>query len=129
MTYLEIFWQWDFVVGIGDNIVLTKDDELSRQVISKILSKNFGEVWSAHQDSHYISANQSFDKNKIINQLTFYEYSIVHDALTKDLFRYDASEIMSRGIGSDKLWKFFDEYISQGPNSLVKLLNELDKQI
>ena len=61
--------------------------------------------------------------------MTFYEYSIVHDALTKDLFRYDASEIMSRGIGSDKLWKFFDEYISQGPNSLVKLLNELDKQI
>ena len=54
--------------------------------ISKILSKNFGEVWSAHQDSHYISANQSFDKNKIINQLTFYEYSIVHDALKKDLF-------------------------------------------
>ena len=119
----------DFVVGIGDNIVLTKNDELSRQVISKILSKNFGEVWSAHQDSHYISANQSFDKNKIINQLTFYEYSIVHDALKKDLFRYDASEIMSRGVGSDKLWKFFDEYISQGPNSLVRLLNELDKQI
>ena len=36
------------VVGIGDNIVLTKDNELSRKVISKILSKNFGEKFYEH---------------------------------------------------------------------------------
>ena len=117
------------VVGIGDNIVLIKDNELSKEVISKILSKNFGETWSSYQDTEFISANQNFNKLIINNELTKYEYSIVHDALQKDLFRYDASEIMSRGVGSDKLWKFFDEYISQGPNSLVRLLNELDKQI
>ena len=35
------------VVGIGDNIVLIKDNELSKEVISKILSKNFGETWSS----------------------------------------------------------------------------------
>ena len=117
------------VVGIGDSIVLTKDNELSRKVISKILSKNFGEIWSSYQDTEFISANQNFNKQIINNELTKYEYSIVHDALQKDLFRYDASEIMARPIGSNLLWELFKEYIREGPQNLVKLLNELDKQI
>lgn len=117
------------VVGIGDNIVLTKDNELSKKVISKILSKNFGKTWSSYQDTEFISANQNFNKQVINNELTKYEYSIVHDALQKDLFRYDASEIMDRPIGSNLLWELFKEYIREGPQNLVKLLNELDKEI
>jgi len=117
------------VVGIGDNIVLTKDNELSKKVISKILSKNFGETWSSYQDTEFISANQNFNKQIINNELTKYEYSIVHDALQKDLFRYDASEIMARPIGSNLLWELFKEYIKEGPQNLVKLLNELDREI
>ncbi|MEL1236377.1 MAG: extracellular solute-binding protein [Candidatus Neomarinimicrobiota bacterium] len=117
------------VVGIGDNIVLIKDNELSKKVISKILSKNFGETWSSYQDTEFISANQKFNKQIINNELTKYEYSIVHDALQKDLFRYDASEIMARPIGSNLLWKLFKEYIKEGPQNLVKLLNELDREI
>ena len=117
------------IVGIGDNIVLTKSDDLSRQVISKILSKNFGQVWSTNKDSHYISANRNFDKNKIINELTLYEYTVVHEALSKNLFKFDASEIMARPIGSNKLWILFNEYIKEGPQNLVKLLNSIDKEI
>ena len=117
------------VVGIGDNIVLIKDNELSKEVISKILSKNFGEIWSSYQDTEFISANQNFNKQIINNELTKYEYSIVHDALQKDLFRYDASEIMARRIGSNLLWELFKEYIREGPQNLVKLLNELDREI
>ena len=117
------------VVGIGDNIVLIKDNELSKEVISKILSKNFGETWSSYQDTEFISANQNFNKQIINNELTKYEYSIVHDALQKDLFRYDASEIMVRPIGSNLLWELFKEYIREGPQNLVKLLNELDREI
>ena len=117
------------VVGIGDSVVLTKDNELSKKVISKILSKNFGEIWSSYQDTEFISANQNFNKQIINNELTKYEYSIVHDALQKDLFRYDASEIMARPIGSNLLWELFKEYIREGPQNLVKLLNELDREI
>ena len=117
------------VVGIGDNIVLTKDNELSKKVISKILSKNFGEIWSSYQDTEFISANQNFNRQIINNELTKFEYSIVHDALQKDLFRYDASEIMARRIGSNLLWELFKEYIREGPQNLVKLLNQLDKEI
>ena len=108
---------------------MTKNNELSKKVISKILSKNFGEVWSSYQNTEFISANQNFDKQKISNELTKYEYSIVHGALQKDLFRYDASEIMARPIGSNLLWKLFQDYIKEGPQNLVKLLNELDREI
>tara|TARA_B100000035_G_scaffold281920_1_gene263173 strand:+ start:363 stop:1625 length:1263 start_codon:yes stop_codon:yes gene_type:complete len=117
------------VVGIGDNLVLLNNNKLSKIVISKILSKNFGESWAAHKNSHYISANKNFDKNTIVNKLTIYEYSIVHDALEKDLFRYDASEVMARPVGSGELWEFFKDYIYEGPQNLVNLLNNLDKEI
>ena len=71
----------------------------------------------------------NFNKQIINNELTKFEFSIVHDALQKDLFRYDASEIMARPIGSNLLWKLFKEYIREGPQNLVKLLNELDREI
>ena len=115
------------VVGIGDNIVLTKNDDLSKEVMSKILSKNFGETWSSHSDSEFISANKYFDENKITNQLTKHEFQIVHSALNIDNFRYDASELMARPIGANDLWVFFINYLAQGEDQLVKLLNDLDK--
>ena len=115
------------VVGIGDNIVLIKDNELSKEVISKILSKNFGETWSSHSDSEFISANKYFDENTITNQLTKHEFQIVHSAMNIDNFRYDASELMARPVGANDLWVFFINYLDQGEGQLVKLLNNLDK--
>ena len=47
----------------------------------------------------------------------------------ENLFRFDASEIMARGKGSNKLWILFKEYIKEGPQNLVKLLNSFDKNI
>jgi len=115
-------------VGIGDSIVLVKDDNLSKIILEKILSKDFGTIWSSKSDSQYISANNQFDSSNIVNDLTKYEYKIVHDSLNEDNFRFDASELMPRPIGSDKLWEFFQNYIKNGPNSLVVLLNSLDKE-
>ena len=89
----------------------------------------FRQTWSSYKDTEFISANQNFNKQIINNELTKYEYSIVHDALQKDLFRYDASELMTRSIGSNLLWELFKEYIKEGPQNLVKLLNELDREI
>jgi hypothetical protein len=65
----------------------------------------------------------------INNELTQYEFDVVHAALQQDLFRYDASEVMARPIGSNLLWKFFVNFIREGSESIVKLLNELDREI
>ena len=119
----------DTVVGIGDAVVLIKDDQIARNVITEMISSKFGEKWSSYSDTEFISANRYFNGEIINNKLTQYEFRIVHDALKKDLFRYDASEIMDRGIGSNLLWEFFIRYINGGSDSIVKLLNELDKEI
>ena len=116
------------IVGVGDNIVLIKNNQLAQEVITRILSKEFGEIWSSHDDSQFISVNPSFDSRKIKNKLTLYEFEIIHDALKEDLFRYDASELMDSPIGADKLLKFFVEYLYSGKDSLVSLLNNLDKE-
>ena len=117
------------VVGIGDAIVLIEDSPSSRNVISEILSSKFGEKWSNYPDTEFISANKNFNHKVINNELTKYEFEIVHASLKQDLFRFDASEVMDRPIGSNLLWKFFVNFIRQGSESIVKLLNELDRQI
>ena len=116
------------IVGIGDSLVLLKNDSISKHIISKILSSDFGEKWASYENTEYISANKNFNKANINNELTKYEFEVVHKALNDDLFRYDASEIMPRPIGSNLLWKFFREFRGLGPDSLVKLLNGLDKE-
>ena len=117
------------VVGIGDAVVLIEDDQEARNVISEILSSKFGEKWSSYSDAEFISANKHFNREIINNELTQYEFDIVHSSLKQDLFRYDASEVMARRIGSNQLWKFFVNFIREGSESLVRLLNELDKEI
>ena len=117
------------LVGIGDSLVLVENNEVSIKTMQSLLSKNFGEVWAQKNDSEFISANKNFDKAFIKNSLTSYKFDITHDALKKDMFRYDASEIMARPIGANLLWKMFIDYIRQGPESLDRLLNELDKEI
>ena len=116
------------IVGIGDNVVLTKNDDLSKKVVSAIRSSNFGETWSSYPDSEFISANKYFDKNKITSELTKYEFVIIHSAMNIDNFRYDASELMPRPVGAKYLWQFFKQYMTSGGDALVQLLNDLDKK-
>ena len=116
------------IVGIGDSVVLLKNDNISQTIISKMLSSDFGKKWASYENTEYISANKNFNDKNINNELTKYEFEVVHKALNDDLFRYDASEIMPRPIGSNLLWKFFREFRGLGPDSLVKLLNELDRE-
>ena len=107
---------------------MVKNNKLSREVVSKILSKDFGNIWSSYSDTEFISANKFFDSKVINNELTVFEFDLIHKALKRDVFRYDSSELMPRPIGSNKLWIFFNDYISAGPGALVRLLNNLDKE-
>lgn len=116
-----------YVVGFGDSLVMLNNNEITEQVFAKILSKDFGNSWSNNYDSQFISANVEFDINSIANPITKKEFKIIHQALQNNKFRYDASDIMARPIGADKLWKTLTAYFKE-EESLVKLLNQLDKQ-
>ena len=75
----------------------------------------------------FYPANINSDISVIENSLTYKEAYIVRKAQQENLFKFDASELMARPIGSDKLWDMLKRYIaSNSLNSIYKLAAELD---
>ena len=93
------------VVGIGDSLVLLNKSPDSIDVYKRLIDKNFGEYWMQQGDATFIPANIYSDIESIENPLTYKEANIVRRAQEVNLFKFDASELMSRPIGSDKLWE------------------------
>ena len=56
------------------------------------------------KDASYIPANKNASLEVLKNNQTKKEASLVKEAVENNLFRYDASELMERRIGSDSLW-------------------------
>ena len=118
----------DYLVGFGDSIVLLENNEDSRNTFVNLLSKNFGQAWSSKLDSQYISANVDFEIENISNISLKKEFEIINKALRENKFMYDASDVMARPIGSDKLWKALVVYFDSGIEAdIVDILNNLDK--
>tara|TARA_B100001123_G_scaffold144227_1_gene167516 strand:+ start:380 stop:1660 length:1281 start_codon:yes stop_codon:yes gene_type:complete len=115
------------VVGIGDSLVLLNKTPDVIEVYKRLIDKNFGQYWMNQTDASFIPANIHSDIRKIENPLTYKEANIVRRAQEVNLFKFDASELMSRPIGSDKLWETLKRYIASGYlSSVYKYLAELD---
>jgi alpha-glucoside transport system substrate-binding protein len=52
--------------------------------------------------------------------------SLVYESLANDTFRFDASDLMPPEIGEDLFWKAMMTYAAEGPDSLDRILSELD---
>ena len=115
------------VVGIGDSLVLLNKSPDAIGVYKRLIDKNFGEYWMQQGDATFIPANILSDIERIKNPLAYKEANIVRGAQEVNLFKFDASELMSRPIGSDKLWDILKRYIASGYlSSVYKYLAELD---
>tara|TARA_B110000014_G_C20098896_1_gene576435 strand:- start:383 stop:1663 length:1281 start_codon:yes stop_codon:yes gene_type:complete len=115
------------VVGIGDSIVLLSDDKNVINVFERLMRRDFGNYWMQQLDATFIPANMNSDISQITNPLTVKEANIIRHAQSLNLFKYDASELMSRPIGSDKLWDMLTRYMQSGYlASIYKLTAELD---
>ena len=53
---------------------------------------------------------------------------MIKNSLEKDLFRYDASELMERRIGADHLLYALKKYISLGSEFITEITEELDSK-
>jgi len=117
----------DSIVGIGDSLVLLNDEELTIEVFQRLIDKDFGNYWMEQLDATFIPANIQSEIDRITNPITNKEAVIVRKAQLQNLFKYDASELMSRPIGSDKLWDILTRYMQSGYlASIYKLTAELD---
>ncbi len=111
------------MVGLGDSLVILNSSEESIQVFNSLTSNGFGQDWTSHSDSMFISANKNSNINEIKNPLLLKETNLIRSALNEDLFRYDASELMERRIGADHLLTALKKYILSG-NLIINLISQ-----
>ena len=74
-----------------------------------------------NENSSYMPANMN-NNNLVSNKLLIKQIELTKQALRKDIFRYDASEVMERRIGADKLIASLKEYIDLGSEEAYKNL-------
>ena len=111
------------MVGLGDSLVILNSSEESIEVFNSLTSNEFGQDWTSHRDSMFISANKNSIINEIKNPLLLKETTLIKNALNEDLFRYDASELMERRIGADHLLTALKKYILSG-NLVINLISQ-----
>jgi len=111
----------DAMVGIGDILVALNNNSNSVIVFEKLTSDQFGAAWMIDEDSSYVPANMK-NNNLVTNKLLIKQIELTKQALQKDLFRYDASEVMERRIGADKLLTSLKQYIDLGSDEAYKNL-------
>ena len=116
----------DAMVGIGDAVIGLNKDTNTSNVIRELVSNNFGDQWLGKEDSQYISANMNSFSESLINPMTIKETKLIKKSLKQNLFRYDASELMERRIGSDTLWYALTKYIELKSLVINEVTEELD---
>ena len=116
----------DAMVGIGDALIVVNPTRESKIVINALIDDNFGEIWMSKNDSTYISANKNSEISSLKNKLTIKEAKLVKSSINNNLFRYDASELMERRIGSDSLWYAMKKYIELTSKYIDEITEELD---
>ena len=114
------------MVGIGDVVIGLNSSTNTGNVIQQLVSIDFGDTWLAKNDSQYISANMNASTDLLINPMTIKETELIKTALRENLFRYDASELMERRIGSDSLWYALMKYIELKSLYIDEVTEELD---
>jgi len=114
------------MVGIGDVVIGLNTNSNTSNVMQSLTSTGFGENWLSKKDSQYISANMNSQTDSLINQMTIDETNLIRSAFKENLFRYDASELMERRIGSDSLWYALTQYIELKSLYIEDITEELD---
>ncbi len=114
------------MVGIGDVLIVVNSTRESKTVINALIDDNFGKKWMSKSDSTYIPANKNSEISLLKNKLTIKEAKLIKKSLEKDLFRFDASELMERRIGSDSLWYAMTKYIELTSKYIDEITEELD---
>ena len=114
------------MVGIGDALIVINESKESRKVLNALISNDFGKSWLSKNDSTYISANMNSEISTLTNKQTIKETGLIKKSLESNLFRYDASELMERRIGSDTLWYAMFKYIELTSLYIDEVTEELD---
>jgi DNA-binding SARP family transcriptional activator/ABC-type glycerol-3-phosphate transport system substrate-binding protein len=112
------------LIGGGGMVSAFADRPEVREVLRFLLGPEFGAEMT-RRGAGFMIANRRFD---LSNYLPFErrQAELLHAALEADGFRFDASDLMPPEIGSDRFWQAMLTYLEEGPESLDRILAELD---
>jgi ABC-type glycerol-3-phosphate transport system substrate-binding protein/energy-coupling factor transporter ATP-binding protein EcfA2 len=112
------------VLGGGSMVAAFADRPEVREVVRFLLSPEFGIEW-AGLGHGFISANRRFDLD---NYPAFWrrQAELIDGALATDTFRFDGSDLMPPDVGQHPFWNAMVEYLEQGPESLDRILADLE---
>ena len=114
----------DVLLGGGDMMAAFADRPEVREVLEFVLSPEFGTAW-AGRGTEFMSPNRRFGPE---NYPPFWRPTVeaLRAALAADTFRFDASDLMPPEIGQQPFWNAMITYLDEGPESLDRILAELD---
>jgi alpha-glucoside transport system substrate-binding protein len=89
------------ILGGGDVAAsFNGDDEDTQKVMEFITSDQFGAEWA--QAGGWLSPHQTFDPKNYADEIT---RSVAQIAVEADVFRFDASDLMPKEVGSGEFWR------------------------
>lgn len=113
----------DTLVGGGIMAVAFTDRPEVREVMRRLLSPRFGERWVT-LDQGLLSANRRFDLD-MYSPFWKPQARRLEVALATDGFRFDGSDLMPIDVQYE-FWDSMMTYLAKGPDSLDRILSELD---
>ena len=95
------------ILGGGDLAAMFSDDEETVKVMEFLTSADFGGPWA--QAGGWLSPHKTFDASQYPDETT---RNIAKVAAEADVFRFDASDLMPKEVGSGTFWTEMVEWIS-----------------
>ena len=100
----------------------------------RVLQPTWGEAWAAASDSYFMSAHAGFDPQHCSsesadpssNPIRVHLCQISRDSIAAGLWRFDASDVMPPEVGAGAFWKGMVDYVDGDPDSLDRILAEID---
>ncbi|AXH96981.1 ABC transporter substrate-binding protein [Ornithinimicrobium avium] len=93
------------ILGGGDLAAAFSYDTDTIEFMKFLTSDKFGGAWA--QAGGWLSPHKTFDASQYPDETT---RQIAEMATTADVFRYDASDLMPKEVGSDTFWKGMVDY-------------------
>jgi alpha-glucoside transport system substrate-binding protein len=112
------------LIGGGEMVAAFADRPEVREVVRFLLGPDFGGEMT-DPDTSFLRANRRFELH---NYKPFQrrQAALLRAALAADTFRFDASDLMPTPVGTRSFNSAMVTYLAQGPDSLDRILEELD---
>jgi ABC-type glycerol-3-phosphate transport system substrate-binding protein len=117
----------DVAVGWTSTVVALRDAPEVREVVRFLLGSDWGPGWAVADPLPFqFPVNRRFPVPPALDEFGAKQMRQLRAALTTDGFRFDGSDLMPPEVGTGSFWRGMADYIASGPDSLSRVLAEIE---